>query len=109
MNLGLQAGSQWAGSADGPEREAGGDGDLGWEGTSQAHVDDDHQSVVVMVVAVAAVVAAVAAAVVVVVVVVEVVDIPEAEGKDEDGELGAARTSTERRWEEEAVGHGGTK
>lgn len=84
----------------------GGDGDLGREGTSQAHVDDDHQSVVVMVVAVAAVVAAAAA---VAVVVDEVVDIPEGEGKDEEGELGAARTSTERRWEEEAVGHGGTK
>lgn len=82
-------------SVGGPEKEADDGGGLGWEGTSQAHVDDAHQSAVLVVVAVAAV--------------GEVVDILVAEGKTEEGEPGAARTSTERRWEEEEVGHGGTK
>lgn len=51
------------------------------EGTSQAHVDDDHQS---------AVFAAVAA-------VDEVVNILVGEEKIEEGGPGAARTNTERR------------
>lgn len=85
MSLCQEADSQRADSAGGPEKEAGGDGGLGQEGTSQAHVDDDHQSAVF--VAAAAAVA----------VVDEVVNILVAEEKIEEGGPGAARTSTERR------------
>lgn len=45
MSPGQRAGTQRESSVVGePEREGGGDVDLGEEGTSQAHVDDAHQS-----------------------------------------------------------------
>lgn len=84
-SLGQVVDDRGVGRIGAPEKGEGGDGDPGQEDISQAHVDVDHQNVVAAAEAAAVVDDEVAVGTLV------------AEGKDWEGERGAAKESTEKR------------